>query len=212
MHSKKKQLSNSRLYCIVDVKKRPLEIKRLLKKITSAGVDIVQLREKTEQFQRLLTAAKLIKANSSKTKPILIINDRVDIARLSSADGVHLGQSDITIKDARKILGPGKIVGISCHSLAQAKRAQASGADYISIGPIYKTPTKKGVPAIGERLLSEVSNKINIPVFAIGGINRKNLDKIKRKGIKRIAVHRAITRAKNPAGEATRLKQLLRCN
>ncbi len=209
MHLKKKQLLNSRLYCILDIKSRPREIRQLLKKISSAGVDIIQLREKDENFKELLKLARLIKTDLKNKGPIFIINDRADIATLSLADGVHLGQSDIGIKDARKILGPGKIVGVSCHSLNQAVTAQAAGADYIAIGPIYKTPTKKDTPAIGEELLAKLSTKIRIPVFAIGGINRKNLPKIQRKGIKRIAVYRAITKAKNPARETIRLKQLL---
>lgn len=156
-----------------------------------------------------MDVARALNAKLKHASVLIIVNDRPDIARLSSLDGVHLGQRDISIKDARKILGTEKIIGISCHSLKQAREAEGQGADYISIGPIYPTPTKKDEPAIGLSSLSLVSKAVKIPFFTIGGINSSNLAKIKRYGAGRVAVYRDIVKAKNPLENTARLKQML---
>ena len=144
-----------------------------------------------------------------KTKTIFIINDYADIAKLANADGLHLGQNDLPIKEARKLLGRNKIIGISCHSLEEAREAERSGADYIGFGPIFQSPTKPEYKAIGTGSLRKVMRRIKIPVFAIGGINTKNLKRLKAKRIERIAVSSLISKTKHPSYTIQRLNQIL---
>ena len=161
-----------------------------------AGVKIVQLRDKTKDITEFYKNALLIKGFTAN-KALFIINDRADIARLSRSDGLHLGQRDLPLKAARQILGSNKIIGKSCHSLKQAIKAQEEGADYISIGPIFKTPTKPEYNPVGLKLLKEARARLKIPVVAIGGINKDNIGLVKKSGAKIIAVVRAICQAKD---------------
>ncbi len=145
-----------------------------------------------------------------KISKLFIINDSLDIACACGADGVHLGQEDFPLKLARKILGKHKIIGISCHNLAQAIKAQRQGADYIGIGPIFKTPTKPEYKAIGLKVLRELKNIIKIPYFAIGNIDQSNIKEIIACKTKRIAVCRAILKAKDPEYAAEQLSSKLK--
>jgi thiamine-phosphate pyrophosphorylase len=143
------------------------------------------------------------------TKTLFIVNDYVDVAVAALADGVHLGQEDLSLKQARKILGKNRIIGISCHNLAQALKAQKEGADYIGIGPIYPTATKPGYPGIGLKAAAELKNKIKIPYFAIGNIGEGNIEQITAVGIRRIAVCRAILESGDSQKAAKRLYKKL---
>ena len=141
----------------------------------------------------------------SKTKILFIVNDYIDVALICGADGVHLGQDDIPLKEARKLLGRDKIIGISCHNLSQALKAQKEGADYIGIGPIYPSATKPEYRAIGLRVLQQLKDKIKIPYFAIGNIHEGNIKEITASGARRIAVCRAILKADDPNHAASQL-------
>lgn len=192
MKSKKKLLEESRLYAIIDKKicgeKSALG---LAAKIKNKGADIIQYRDKGSDKKGILKVAFALK-KILYNKSLFIINDYLDIAKMSDCDGIHLGQQDSSIYIARRILGKDKIIGVSCHSLTQAVRAQSEGADYISIGPIFATPTKPEYPPIGLGLIKDIRKKIKIPFFAIGGINQDNINEIASYGIKRIAVCRAL--------------------
>lgn len=194
---KKRQLKDCRLYVIVDQKSAgKRDLVDIAKKAVSGGADIIQLRPRPQTLAKdILKTAARIKAVTEEAGSIFIINDRVDIAYAVSADGVHLGQDDLPIKVARTILGDNKIIGISTHSLSQAAKAQRRGADYISIGPIFRTPIKKGYAPVGVDLIKKVSRRIGIPFFAIGGIDKHNIDKVVAKGAKRVAVVRAVVLA-----------------
>lgn len=161
-----------------------------------AGVKIIQLRDKTEDSAGFYHAAIALK-KMIRRKALFIVNDRLDIAKLSGADGVHLGQYDIPVAAARKTLGPQAIIGKSCHSLAQALSAEKEGVDYISIGPVFRTPTKPAYKPVGIALLKEARMRVRLPVVAIGGINKDNITRIRETGVKSIAVVRAICKAKN---------------
>ena len=117
--------------------------------------------------------------------------------KLVNADGLHIGQDDLPVQAVRRLLGPGKIIGKSCHSLKQAILAQKEGADYLSIGPIFTTPTKPNYPAVGLKLLKPVQKNQGYPVIAIGGIDKNNIGLVRAAGAKNIAVARAICKAKN---------------
>ncbi len=162
------------------------------------GVDILQLREKTKPASEILALGKKIKQLCLQYDTTFIVNDRVDIAYVLEADGVHLGQNDLDVKSARNILGDNFIIGVSTHAPNQALKAVEDGADYIGVGPVFETPTKKGKTPVGLEYVKWVSKNINIPAFAIGGINLQNTNEIINAGLKRIAVVRAIMNAESP--------------
>jgi thiamine-phosphate pyrophosphorylase len=160
------------------------------------GADIIQLRDKISNKKQVLEYANSISKLAKSRKKLFIINDFIDIAKIADCDGVHLGQDDMPIEAARKILGKQKLVGISCHSPKQAVSAQNKGADYIGIGPIFATPTKPKTLPIGLKTLREINKLVQIPYFAIGGININTIRQIIDNGAKRIAVVRAANHGK----------------
>ncbi len=166
------------------------------------GVQIVQLREKSASASRIIELGKKIRELCSIYDALFIINDRIDIAQIVEADGVHLGQDDIEIKSAREILGTNFIIGISTHKPEQALKAQEQGADYIGVGPVFETPTKQGRKAVGLDYVKWASENINIPFFAIGGIDVLNVDEVIASGAKRVAVVRAIINSDSPEKSA----------
>ncbi len=154
------------------------------------GAKILQLRDKGLSKKALLELALQIREITRNSDTRFIINDHLDIALIVQADGVHLGQEDLSIADARKISPEGFIIGKSTHSLAQARQAASDGADYIGIGPVFKTPTKETYIPIGIETVAEVLKEITIPVVAIGGINLQNADTLFRIGAKNLAMVR----------------------
>lgn len=173
------------------------------------GVDILQLREKAMPANKIMELGKKIKQLCLQYDTTFIINDRVDIALALEADGVHLGQDDLDIHTARQILGPNFIIGISTHAPEQALKAEADGADYIGVGPVFETPTKLGRVAVGLDYVHWASENIEIPSFAIGGIDLENCDEVLDSGLKRIAVVRAIINAQSPKSQAEKFLGIL---
>ena len=209
MSLNKKLLKKAKLYLILDglvLSYRDLLVK--LKPAVRSGVDIVQLRDKNGSGKDILEFCKQAQRITQK-KTLFIVNDRVDLAILAGADGVHLGQEDISYAQARKLMGPKAIIGVSCQTKEQALKAQAQGCDYIGFGSVFETQTKPERQAMNLELLKDVVKTIRIPVFAIGGIGRSNLDKVKEVGAKRVAVCRDILLAKDVAGAVKYLKKSL---
>lgn len=182
------------LYLITDrgiIKDRCL--KDCVEEAIKGGVTIVQIREKDASTREFYNIAKEVKEVTDKYNIPLIINDRLDIALAVDAAGVHLGQSDMSIEVARKILGEEKIIGISAGNLEEALEAEKSGADYLGIGAIFYTGTKKDIDEpIGLEGLKEIINKIKIPSVAIGGINKDNTEDVIKTGVNGISVISAI--------------------
>jgi thiamine-phosphate pyrophosphorylase len=210
MKSRKSLLKKSQLYLILD---RPSFGKRFLKSIASlcgAEIGLIQLRDKLSAKADVLDSAIKLSRKLALSKTLFIVNDYIDIALAAQADGVHLGQADSSLRQARKILGRDKIIGISCHNLRQALKAQKEGADYIGIGPIYATLTKPGYRAVGLKVLHQLKDKIKIPYFAIGNICQDNIKKITAAGARRIAVCRAILEAKSPQCAARQLLERIK--
>lgn len=174
------------------------------------GAGIVQLRDYSLNDSELLKAALEIRALTRKYGALFIVNNRPDIALLSDADGVHLGQGDLSVAQARQILGAEKIVGVSTHEPLQTKKAVADGADYIGVGPVYATPTKAGRAPVGLDYVRQVLG-LNpaIPFFAIGGIDVSNLTPVLEAGARRVAVVRAIGASDDPQTAAQALFQIL---
>ena len=172
--------------------------------ILKAGLPIVQLREKDLCDKELYAMAKKARVLTKRYGCKLLINGRWDIAKTVGADGVHLPQDSIPIQVVRQALGTGSLIGKSTHSLASAQKAQREGADFISFGPVFATPSKRIYgPALGLNALRKVCEKLSIPVFALGGIKPNNLRNVLDQGAWGIAVVSAIWKARNPAA-ATR--------
>ena len=177
----------------------------------AGGAQAIQLREKNWPVRQLLEVGKEIRKLTSDKKVLFIMNDRVDVAIAVDADGVHLGQDDMPFQEAKRILGPGKIIGLSTHSLEQAIEAQKLGADYIGVGPVYPTNSKADLsPIVGLDLVSRVSKNVTIPFVAIGGINKNNVEQVIKAGAPGIAVITAVTGAKDITGAAKELNDQIR--
>lgn len=174
-----------------------------------SGVDIVQLREKSKPASKVIEYGKIIRQLTSEYGALFIVNDRVDLAQILNADGVHLGQDDIDIHSARKILGEKMIIGISTHKPQDAIEAMKNGADYIGVGPIYKTPTKPNREAAGLDYLKWAVNNVNIPFYAIGSIDLNTIDEVVSYGAKRVALVRAIMNSENIENTVKTLKSKL---
>src|SRR5262249_23947879 len=134
------------------------------------GVDILQLREKALPAREALSLARTLREITARRGVLFIINDRPDLALLSHADGVHVGQDDLPVAAARSLVGDSMLVGVSTHSVDQARAAEREGADYIGVGPVFPTSTKDAGPTLGSEGLREVLDAVSLPVFAIGGI------------------------------------------
>jgi thiamine-phosphate pyrophosphorylase len=176
----------------------------------AGGADTIQFRQKTGETIQMIHIAERIQALCKKAGVSFIINDRVDVAIASHADGVHLGQGDFPIPLARKLLGEGAIIGGSAGNEEEARKCFLEGADYIGFGPVYPTSSKGDAgPASGLDLLKQVVEKIPLPIIAIGGINKDNTLLVKESGVHGIAVISAVCCEKNPEEATTCLLRLL---
>ena len=157
-----------------------------------SGVKLIQYREKTLPAKTLIETGKKLRQLCSIYNALFIVNDRLDIAKILDADGVHLGQDDIDIKYAKEYLGEDKIIGISTHKPDDAVKAFNDGADYIGVGPVFKTPTKPNTTPVGLEYVKWVKDNLDIPFYAIGSIDLDNVQKVIEAGAKNVAVIRAI--------------------
>lgn len=185
---------NYELYLITDRRfLKGRELKKVVEDAILGGVTIVQVREKDVSTREFYNIAKEVKEVTDHYKVPIIINDRLDIAQAINAHGVHLGQKDMQLNIARRILGKDKIIGISVGNIKEALEAENNGADYLGIGTIFPTGSKKDVDAIiGIDGLSKIKNNISIPSVAIGGINKTNFKDVLNTGIEGISVISAI--------------------
>jgi thiamine-phosphate pyrophosphorylase len=179
---------NRRLYLITDTAASGLTHIEAVRMAISAGINTIQLREKLLSKKNIYKEALAIRTLTLQYGVTFIVNDHIDIALAVDADGVHLGQDDMPVKEARKIIGRRKIIGVSTHSMKQAVDAEASGADYIGFGPVFKTFTKDAGEPKGIALLKKIREQINIPITAIGGINHDNALEVLNNGADAIAV------------------------
>lgn len=195
-----------RLYLVTD--STGLEEKVFLDKIDracKAGVTLVQLREKDKTGREYINLAFKVKEITDRYDVPLIIDDRLDVAMVIDAAGVHLGQNDINIKYARKILGKDKIIGATTKNITQAKEAIEEGADYLGVGAIYPTTTKVKTVITEIETLNEICNTVDIPVVAIGGLNAENCDILNKSKISGIAVVSAIMKEKDTENAVKKL-------
>lgn len=177
---------------------------RFLHAVLRGGVDIVQLRVKAAAEQEILNAGRRFAAACAAHDALFILNDRPDLVHAVDADGVHVGQDDAPVEQARADVGPDRIVGLSTHSPEQIDAA--TGVDYIGVGPVHATPTKPGRPAVGLELVRYATAHARVPFFAIGGINPDNVELVRRAGATRVAVVRALTDGEAPERAARTLR------
>lgn len=173
------------------------------------GVSTLQLREKNAGGKEFLEKAIKLRELTKKYNTLFIINDRVDIAMLCDADGVHVGQSDIPVEKVRTLIGKDKIIGVSAHSVEEAKNAKDGGADYIGVGAMFNTTTKSDASIVTIDTLKEIDQKVDIPKVLIGGINLTNIGLFKDANIDGYAVVSAILNVDNIYEECIKWKKAL---
>jgi thiamine-phosphate pyrophosphorylase len=205
------RLAAVRLYVLVDGRSTTEEFDRLVRSLIAAGVDAIQLRDKKLDDRALLDRARCLREATQNTPSLFIMNDRADLAVLARADGVHVGQEELSIKDARTIVGPEMLIGVSTHSIEQARQAVLDGASYMGVGPTFPSGTKSFTQFPGLDVLRQVAAEIRLPAFAIGGIEQKNVDDVLATGVRRIAVSGAVLGAVDPAEAARQLQSRLFC-
>ncbi len=203
------RFADVRLYVLLSGECCGGSMRELARAAITGGADAIQLREKNAPDDVLLALAAEMRELTDETNRLFIMNDRADIAAMVGADGLHLGQHDVPVAEARRLLRPGAIVGRSAHSLVQARSAVIEGADYISVGPIFETDTKDAGAPVGTELLKEVLEAVSIPVTAIGGINAGNVERITAAGGQCVAVSSAICCADDPKAAAAAIRAKL---
>lgn len=204
------RLAQSRLYVLIDGQRTIEDFDLLARDLVLAGVDAMQLRDKQLGDRELLDRARLLRQLTLDSHTLFIVNDRADLAVLARADGVHVGQEELSVKDVRSIVGPRRLIGVSVHSIEQARAAVLDGANYVGVGPTFPSETKHFDAYPGLDLLRAVSAEIRLPAFAIGGITEGNLSEVLATGMRRVAVTGAVIQAANPAAAALELLRALR--
>ncbi len=202
--------SKAKLYGILDTAyTAPEAWPVLLPKLIRGGVQIVQVRAKDLKPDEIVAHTLKIKPLLKEACVPLIMNDFPELVPLVGADGCHVGQDDMTVAEARKLTGRATIVGKSTHSLEQAIAAEAEGADYIGVGPIFSTPTKPTYTAVGLELIKGVSERVKIPQFCIGGIKLENLPQVVSSGAKGVVIVSGLLTADDPEPYARSVRNLL---
>jgi thiamine-phosphate pyrophosphorylase len=205
----RERLSAARLYVLVTRARCPAALDWTIREAARGGADVFQLREKAMPDRELLDLARNVRRWTREANVLFVVNDRPDIARLCEADGVHLGQDDMSPKDARRIAGPDLLVGISTHSLDQLRAAVLDGADYIGIGPTFPSTTKAFGEFPGLDFIRAASRETSLPAFALGGIDPVNVAEVAAAGARRVAVSAAVCAADDPERAARLLKAAL---
>lgn len=200
MRTRHERLAAARLYLVCDA-----QPDAFLDAALRGGVVIVQLRVKEGSGAAILDAARRFARICATHGALFILNDRPELVARAGADGVHVGQDDAPVAQARALVGADRIVGLSTHTPAQVDAAAGLDVDYIGVGPVHETPTKPGRPAVGLELVRYAAEHARSPFFAIGGINAGNVARVRAAGAERIAVVRALTQAPDPEALAREL-------
>ena len=201
---RRERLARSRLYVVTGAREDRGDLAEFLDAVLGAGVDAVQLREKDAEAGDLLRWGTVFRESANRHGALFFVNDRPDVALALEADGVHVGQNDLSPDFVRMLVGPDVLIGLSTHSEEQLEQASPE-ADYVCVGPIHETPTKEGRPATGLGIVAAAAKRERRPWFAIGGIDRETLPAVVEAGATRIVVVRAVTEAADPGEGARRL-------
>ena len=199
------RLLAAKLYVLLTRGKAAASLEWTIQEAAAGGAGIFQLREKDYQDRELMALAHDVRRWTRRAGTVFIVNDRPDIARLVAADGVHLGQDDLPVKDARRILGPDALIGVSAHKPEDIEQALRDGADYLGVGPTFPSGTKSFSTLAGLEFVRTAAATTSLPWFAIGGIDASNVEQVAAAGAKRIAVSQAILASDDPRTAAARL-------
>jgi thiamine-phosphate pyrophosphorylase len=205
----RQRLSDARLYVLLSGGGCAAALDWTIAEAAAGGAGIVQLREKSLSDRQLLERARQVCRWTREAGVLFVLNDRPDIARLAEADGVHLGQDDLPVKEARRILGPDALVGVSTHDLGQLRRAVLDGASYLGVGPVFPSGTKTFSEFAGLEFVRHAVAETSLPAFAIGGVNLQTIGGVVAAGARRVAVSQAVAQADEPRLVAARLRSAL---
>ena len=203
------KLADARLYVLLSGSRCAAALDWTIAEAADGGAQVVQLREKELPDRELLAQARNVRRWTRKHNVLFIVNDRPDIAKLAEADGVHLGQDDLPIAEARRILGAEALIGVSTHDVAQLREAVLAGADYVGVGPTFPSRTKNFEAFAGLELVAAVARATSLPAFALGGITPANVAQVIDAGLRRIAASDAIAAADDPRAVAATFRELL---
>lgn len=207
-HRSRQLLRDARLYVLLSGATCKSSLEWTIAEAAAGGAGVVQLREKSLTDRELVDRARRVRRWTRQACVLFIVNDRPDVARLAEADGVHLGQDDMTVKDARRVLGPDAIIGVSTHSLEQLRRAVLDGANYVGVGPVFPSETKSFAEFPGLDYVRAAA-ETSLPAFAIGGVSARTVGDVIAAGARRVAVGAAVAAADEPRLAAGELVSLL---
>jgi thiamine-phosphate pyrophosphorylase len=205
----RRRLEATRLYVLVSGGPGPDELEVRVKEAVAGGAQVVQLREKGLPDRELWRRALAVRRWTREAGALFVVNDRPDLARLAEADGVHLGQDDLPVKEARRVLGPEALVGVSTHDLGQVRQAVLDGASYIGVGPAFPSRTKDFAELAGLDFVRQALAETTLPAFVIGGVNLETIGAAVAAGARRVAVSHALAGSDDPRGVAARLLHVL---
>jgi thiamine-phosphate pyrophosphorylase len=204
------RLQAARLYLVCDARGDGRDLVSFLDAALRGGVDVVQLREKSGDEELIRRAAPAFRAAADAHDALFVLNDRPDLVAATGADGVHVGQDDMSVADARALVGEDVLLGRSTHTPAQVDDAAVADVDYFAVGPVHATPTKPGRPAVGLELIRHAASAPRpVPWFAIGGIAPDTIDDVVAAGATRVVVVRALTAAEDPQATGRALRDAL---
>jgi thiamine-phosphate pyrophosphorylase len=205
----RERLADARLYVLLTAAQCTASLDWVIERAAAGGATVFQLREKSLTDRELLERARDVRKWTRKAGALFIVNDRPDVAKLADADGVHLGQDDMPVREARRVLGPDALIGVSTHDLAQVRRAVLDGADYLGVGPTFPSKTKSFEAFPGLNFVREAAVETSLPAFALGGIGPENVAQVVAAGLRRIAVSSAVAAADDPEPVARVLREAL---
>ncbi|MCH4249357.1 MAG: thiamine phosphate synthase [Microbacteriaceae bacterium] len=214
MKSRQQRLQSAQLYVCTDARREQGDFAEFVDAVYRGGADIIQLRDKTLEAAAELEYFGILRDAARRHHALYAANDRADVAAVSGADVLHLGQGDLSLEDAHRVLPDGVLTGLSTHSVEQAELALRSAHEYFCIGPVWPTPTKPGRPAVGIEVVHEVAKlaaatRPERPWFAIGGVNLHTVGELVSVGVRRVAVVRAVGDATDPEAAAAAIKAAL---
>jgi thiamine-phosphate pyrophosphorylase len=205
----RRRLEGARLYVLLSAAGCTAALDWTIAEAAAGGADVIQLREKGLGDRELLGRARQVRQWTRRAGVLFILNDRPDVARLVGADGVHLGQDDLPVREARRILGPEALIGVSTHTVEQLRQAILDGASYVGVGPTFPSGTKEFAELAGLEFVRQASVETTLPAFVIGGVNAETIGAAVAAGARRVAMSQAIARADDPRAAAATLRAAL---
>jgi thiamine-phosphate pyrophosphorylase len=205
----RKRLEGVRLYVLLSASSCTAALDWTIAEAAAGGAQMVQLREKALTDRELVERARRVREWTRRAGVLFIVNDRPDVARLAGADGVHLGQDDLPVREARRVLGPDALIGVSTHTLEQVRRAVLDGASYIGVGPTFPSGTKQFAELAGLEFVRQALAETGLPAFVIGGVSAATVGAAVTAGARRVAVGEAVARADDPRAAAAALRAAL---